>query len=265
MDPKSYLLSLNLIKKIQQLLFLNSVIVLKYTISFNYNKLSLKLNLYFKVNKLIAFRKKKDINLKEKQKALQIVSGSCLLAVLKKTAYLLKLNENVHMDLCIQNKKINKNITTFLYRKLKKDKSNLFNRQTNIYIDLLNLSYFYCFLNNDFKALGSIIVKIFTFTQKRNHSKFFRFIKKLFSILITRIIKKNNKVIGIKIQIKGRLKGKTRAQKLLMRIKSVPVQRLDLDIEYYEEKALTKKQGAFGFKFWILKKKEKTVYELRSS
>jgi hypothetical protein len=155
----------------------------------------------------------------------------------------------------IKNKRIKKSVIIFLYKKLKKDKGTLFNRQTNIYIDLLNLAFLYSFSKNNFKALGSMIVKIFFFTQKRNHAKFFRFLKKLFRLLIITLKRKTNKLMGIKIQIKGRLKGKPRAKKFVMGIKSVPVQRLNLTIEYHDETAMTIKHGTFGFKFWVLTRK----------
>ncbi len=73
--------------------------------------------------------------------------------------------------------------------------------------------------------------------------------------------------MGIKIQIKGRLKGKPRAKKFVMKIKSVPVQRLDLNIDYYDETALTVKYGTFGLKFWVLSRKisEKSEKKLKDA
>jgi hypothetical protein len=96
-------------------------------------------------------------------------------------------------------------------------------------------------------ALLNKLIANYLTENKKQHNFFLSFIKKALSILIkTRL----SKIKGIKIVINGRLNGRPRARKTLIKIGTIPQQSMVTSIDYNESTAYTK-NGTFGIKSWI--------------
>jgi small subunit ribosomal protein S3 len=211
--------------------------------------------LYYKTGKLQKLKKKriiKNIN----SRIIKSKSNKYFIRALKTLFSILKQN-NLNFKILVLNNKIKKKFVVFLHKKLKSYIKNLFTRKISTYVDILNLSAIYFSGRIEFEPLCKMLSDLFRFIQKRNHSKFFLFIKKLFKLLVFRLNKKfkiKNRIGGIKVKIKGRLKGKPRAGVLNMSIGKIPIQTLSANIEYVKAHANTPHYGTFGFKYWIFKK-----------
>jgi hypothetical protein len=92
-----------------------------------------------------------------------------------------------------------------------------------------------------------VIGQLFKPLQKKNHTKFFFWLKSIFSFLLAK-----NYVHGLKFVINGKLKGKTRSSTLKMSVGSVPIQSLNKKITFSKVHVYTI-LGAFGFKLWVNK------------
>jgi ribosomal protein S3 len=64
------------------------------------------------------------------------------------------------------------------------------------------------------------------------------------------------KLVGIRVQIKGRLNGQDRKQKTSFSVGRLSLQELDVSIDYASEEALTR-YGVFGVKVWVALASEK--------
>ncbi len=107
-------------------------------------------------------------------------------------------------------------------------------------------------LNNQATAhlFNTFLVLMFSRLTKRQHSRFFVFLKKFFKGILTHSQMFNGPILGIRLLISGKLSGKTRAQSFAVNVGQVPTQTLDCNIDYSYVPAFTM-MGTFGFKLWI--------------
>jgi small subunit ribosomal protein S3 len=77
-------------------------------------------------------------------------------------------------------------------------------------------------------------------------------------------IMRNQNVLGVKIQVNGRLNGAEIARSETMKEGSIPLHTLRANIDYAEARALTT-FGIIGIKVWVHKKSEDTVKDDASS
>ncbi len=110
-------------------------------------------------------------------------------------------------------------------------------------------------LNNQATAylLNTFLVLMFTRLPKRQHSRFFVFLKKFFKGILSHSQSFNGSILGMRLLISGKLSGKTRAQSFAVNVGQVPTQTLDCKIDYSFVPAFTM-MGTFGFKLWIATK-----------
>ncbi len=110
-------------------------------------------------------------------------------------------------------------------------------------------------LNNQATAhlFSTFLVLMFSRLTKRQHSRFFVFLKKFFKGILTHSQIFNGSILGIRLLISGKLSGKTRAQSFAVNVGQVPTQTLDCKIDYSFVPAFTM-MGTFGFKLWIATK-----------
>ncbi len=101
--------------------------------------------------------------------------------------------------------------------------------------------------------LNTFLVLMFTRLPKRQHSRFFVFLKKFFKGILSHSQGFNGSILGIRLLISGKLSGKTRAQSFAVNVGQVPTQTLDCNIDYSFVPAFTM-MGTFGFKLWIATK-----------
>jgi len=125
----------------------------------------------------------------------------------------------------------------------------LFARRLTFFIDFVKITSLF-FQSKIFSGLYlSLLGQIFQILPKRKHTKFFSFIKFLFTILANQ----NASILGLKLLISGKIQGKTRANSLFIHSGSIPNQTISKNIEFSKIHIYTR-YGAFGFKFWVNKK-----------
>ena len=86
---------------------------------------------------------------------------------------------------------------------------------------------------------------------------FIAFLKNLAKILVTDLsrvpfLNKTNRIKGVKFLINGKLKGKTRANSILIVKGLVPAQTISANIDFSKTHVFTV-YGVFGFKIWIFR------------
>lgn len=98
-----------------------------------------------------------------------------------------------------------------------------------------------------------ILAKHFTWMPKRQHKRFFIFLRDLFKIVYNLDKQKNNNLLGIKLLVSGKISGKTQASNFRSIAGSVFNQTISKNIDYSSHTSFNK-LGTFGWKLWITKK-----------
>lgn len=134
----------------------------------------------------------------------------------------------------------------------------LFPRRFTFYIDMIKLSALF-FLNKiSIDFFLKMIGEIFKILQKRQHTKFFVFLKDLFKLLIRlpRLLfpKKQgyplNLIQGMKFRANGRLRGKPRSNSCILVLGRHPLQTFKSLISFSKTHVYTR-YGVFGFRCWV--------------
>lgn len=97
-----------------------------------------------------------------------------------------------------------------------------------------------------------ILAKHFTWLPKKQHKRFFTFLRDLFKIVYELDKQKNNHILGIKLLVSGKISGKTQASNFRSIVGSVFNQTIDKNIDYATQISFNK-LGTFGWKLWIAK------------
>jgi len=87
--------------------------------------------------------------------------------------------------------------------------------------------------------------------QKKKHYHVLIFIKNILNIVLK---SKLSKILGIKIQISGRINNRRKSKRKVITLGNLPIQSLNSYIDYTESKSYTK-NGTFGIKVWICEKR----------
>jgi len=224
----------NIFKKLQ-------IFLLSIYIDISKNKISYNLYLYISSKKLISLKKCKNTNQKVK-----IYKNINKLLFRK----LNNLNINlISIKIKILNKEVNKNALHFLFNLLKKFSTSIFEKRFNLFIDFLK----FCILLNSSKVTTKnflqILSQVFKNLHKKKHSRFIMLLK----VLLEFLIKNNfeNKILGIKIVLSGKLKGKTMASSIKL-LKGKVSNSFNNFLDYSQTDIFTK-YGVFGLKCWILR------------
>jgi hypothetical protein len=255
---KEFVYAFVFLNNLKKALANKNVIVSESYLNFSGNKLGLELFLFYRTKKLLVLqkrfvKKRKKFSLTKIKKGLchkffrlsnkniWKSSQSCLNK--KLTSIVLKIN---NLNSFITTKK--RRDLESLYSLSKKFTSSIFSRRFNFLIDFLKLTVLF----SDNKVANLVyltaIGHLFKPLQKKNHTKYFLWLKSVFSFLL----KKKN-VRGLKISICGKLKGKTRSSNFKIVVGSVPTQSINKDIQCSKAHVYTV-LGAFGFKLWVNKK-----------
>lgn len=254
-NDKFFLLGLNFLKAFKQLLFKKGCLLVNESFNVCFNQISFIAKIYF-TTKLLKIYKRKSIirttkyNLKSKN--IFEMSLSNLTHHITNT---FKTN-SFKVNLTILNKRLNKKWAIVLFKQFRPFVFVLFNRRFNLYVDFIKLTCLY------FSSLLTIdtylyyIATVFKYLQKKSHGKFVGFLNQVFCVLIFPVKKLSIKteVLGMKLIINGRFKGKTRSKSTKIQIGKIPTQALSKKIEYAKTHIFTKKFGVFGFKLWVYKK-----------
>jgi hypothetical protein len=234
--------------KFLNFLFLKKKLFLTSSFFFFFeNKIFLTCFLFFRVAKLLRFKKlkKKKLKLKLFNNFFKIKNIFQNLRFLKNNLIIFTfINLNIYLKK--QKKKINK-----IFKLFKKLGLLIFPRRFNFFLDFIQLSVLFLENKITIKFFISIICEIFRILQKKMHSKFFIFINKYFQFLVSNPFKKKiYNLLGIKFCINGKLKGKTRSNSYTFTAGTVPIQSIKACIDYSKAHAFTI-YGVFGIKLWV--------------
>ena len=99
---------------------------------------------------------------------------------------------------------------------------------------------------------ASLLAKFIALQLKKvkRHKFFLTFLKQSLSILSNSNL---SKVQGIKIIVKGRLNGVPRAKHKILTIGDVPVQSINVNVDYSQE-TVHNSNGSYGIKVWVIEK-----------
>lgn len=155
----------------------------------------------------------------------------------KKSVYLFNFN-------CI-NSNIDIKFVQLVYPLVQQQLKKLFVRRFNLLTDFLNITALFCqnFVGAD-KYLY-LLSQIFKYLNKRQHSSFISFIQEVFKKICL-----NSSISGIKFIINGKLKGKTRASRVVVVQGGVSNQTISSDIDFAVSHTYTR-LGAFGMRIWV--------------
>jgi len=251
LNIRFYLIGFNFLKDFKQLMLIKDVLITNENCNLFCNKLFIKCDLYFRVKKLKTFKKNKKKKTKKINKNL--------------TENFFKLSQNLtktyKLTSCVTNftvlnKKVNKKLNILLFKKIKFFKNFIFSRRFYLFLDFLNLTSLYIVSKINLQLYLFCIVETFRYLQKKNHRKFFEFIKLVLRYVIKLSSKKCQKlkIKGIFLLIKGKLKGSLIASNHRIKLGKMPAQSLHENVEFAKAHIFTKKFGVFGIKLWVFKK-----------
>jgi hypothetical protein len=247
LDSKAFLNINQFTNVFQLLLNFKGLILLKKSVQFFNNIYYLTLSIFYKTFKINVF-KQKEYTLKKIQRVVTVSSSTILQKLL--SLHFKKLNLNlVCIKLINSNLLVSKKLLIFFYSKLKRFINNLFVRRFNLYLDFLKLTTLICVDNIEASSYLYLLTQIFKNLSKKSHNNFMFFIKLLFKLIIN--LKSN--ILGLKLEINGRLKGKDRSSSVIIKEGRISTQTIDSNVKFAKSPVYTS-LGAFGLKFWIAKK-----------
>lgn len=243
-----FLYGLYFLKSFEQLLKRKNILLVETNINFISNQLYLDLTFFFKVAKLISYRKK----ILKKQKESTFCKAKATNFLIREFS-LLRSNL-VSFKLRIINKKINKRLVRFFYTKMKRFSGLLFSRRFNFFADFLKASALFTEDYLSIKSYLSFLGQIFKVLQKKTHGRFLAFLRVVFELIIidpkVKQLSKKSNVKGLKFILNGKLKGKTRATTSCSQFGRVPISTVSKNITFAKLHVHTL-YGVFGFKAWV--------------
>jgi len=244
---------LNFLTLLENLLKKKSIIVTDSTLNLITNKIYLNVNIFFQTKKILLFKKK---TLKAPFKKVKPRSTKTFIPFILNQFKMFK-NNLIVLHFNNLNLSVNKKLLGFLYKRLKKFTFSLFSRRLNLLVDFVKVLALYSFSTIAAKIVLLFLGQIFKGLTKKQHSTFIAFLKNLAKILVTDLsrvpfLNKTNRIKGVKFLINGKLKGKTRANSILIVKGLVPAQTISANIDFSKTHVFTV-YGVFGFKIWIFR------------
>lgn len=239
-----------LVENISRLFFLKGVWVLKSFCGFDTNLVSLNLFLFYQTFKLSVYKrkiikKKSNINIYVKNKSIATLFQS----------YINIFGYNFFdFNVFNLNALVDKRKLSVLYQELKIFSFNIFSRRFNLFIDFLKITVLFFDNHIHLSSYIKIWARIFKNLHKRVHGKFFLFVKaSINSLLKFKLLKEKNycksSLSGVKFQLSGRIRGKSRSSSTLIQLGSVPTQTINKNIDFASSHIYTL-YGVFGIKVW---------------
>jgi hypothetical protein len=244
---------------VKSLVFLNffekfcnikNILISFKTISLVSNKIYFYFEVFFRTNKLMFYKKKQVTKVLSQKKTFYNRKITSFLASFfdKSKHNLVCLNLNVlNLNLVKDNYlKVLKQVYAFNKRFL----FVLFDRRLNLFIDFLKIVVLFVFNKISINVFLFTLCQIFKNISKAKHTKFLLFVRELFFFLINFNLNGVKPILGLKLVINGKIKGKTRASSTCIKKGSVPIQSISKKIEYSKLHVFTR-YGAFGFQIWV--------------
>lgn len=235
-------LELTIIKSLKLLLKIKKIETSQIVISNLNNKIFVNFYTFFGTQRIIRFKKLKHIYCNSKK--LHIKN------IFKKILKLLRVSV-LEIKITNLNKIIDKSLVRKIFLLYRKYINNLFDKKFYLCVDITKITVLFLLNKVDNDVFLNYIAKIFSTIHKKNHLRFFKLVSTIFTFLIANP-QKNNKILGLKLLVSGKLRGKTMASKQLINYGSMPVQTLNKNI-YFEKLHVYTIYGVFGFKLWTHK------------
>ena len=217
----------------------------------------LTMHLFYRTKILTKFRKKRARYLKIKIlkfKRLKAKKNNAIANLIKKT-----FNTNaVVVKTSLINLYLKKKPLLYIYHKAKKYNKKLFSRRYTLYMDFMKLTRLFTIKKINVKAYLITLASVFKALHKKSHGLFFIFLK----MIIYRLIRdEKSRILGVKVIVNGKLKGKQRSSSKTISVGKLGTQTISADMHFSRIHLFTL-YGAYGIKFWVnykLPEKKKTI------
>lgn len=247
-SSNEFLIGFNFLQNFQRFCQIKNIIIVNPTLNFVGNKAYFVISIFVRSAKLKKLKKR--VRNKFKKSSLDKKN---LLPVFKQFANFLLHNLKklrvhlLNLKVVLLNKELMKKrlFLRSLYLRNQFVRDSLFPRRYNLFFDFLKISCLFSFKKVDAKVFLFILGQCFKFLPKQKHARFFSFINKLFKLFF----KLNKQMLGIKLLICGRLKGKLRKKKFYIQSGAIPNQTISKDIQFSKLHVFSR-YGVFGFKLW---------------
>ena len=110
---------------------------------------------------------------------------------------------------------------------------------------------------NSMKLLGTLIARQLETAKQKQHNFFLSSLKRI--LAVTFVNRKDSRIKGIKVLIKGRLNNAPRSRNLILKAGKIPITTQETKTEYFQSTAFTK-NGTIGIKIWANVGKIKNVF-----
>jgi hypothetical protein len=219
----------------------------------NSYKCFVNLVLFFRTRKILKIKKKYTKLKKKKVSFLKFLFNFFSLNIFSNLFVISfkVLNKNL-----IKKKPLNKLLLTEFFKMFKRYSKLLFPRRLNFFLDFIKISVLLFTDIIKINFFNKLLAETFSILQKKRHSFFLQFLKFIFTTLITYKLvgcksrKKFSRIIGIKLILSGKIKGKPRSNSECLILGNIPIQTLSSNIQYVRNESHTV-YGVFGFRLWL--------------
>ena len=230
-------------KNFNFLLKLKGIQISKTTLGFTNNKIFICFHIFFSTQKIIKYRKCKELFYIYNHIMLNRIFTK-LLGIFKKSL--------VDIKIININKQIDKALAKQVFLIYKKYLNNLFDKKFYLCLDITKITVLFLLNKIETKSFLDYVGKSFCSIHKKNHVRYFKLISNVFNFVVFKNIN-TDPILGIKLQIAGKLKGKAMASQQLIACGSMPAQTLNKNI-IFEKMHVYTTYGVFGFKLWVHRK-----------
>ncbi len=133
-----------------------------------------------------------------------------------------------------------KNLRFYIYKYLKKKRRRLKDKKILKFLSICQIAFTLGKMN----IISKYIVR--TIKKKKIHRGYLNFINRI----LKEYFKMNSKILGYKLQVKGRVNGAKRKRKLVYQEGRIPLSSLDKNIQYTFDEFITK-SGVCSVKMWF--------------
>lgn len=204
-NSKLFLYGFNFLKSFENLLRNKDIFIIDRTINFIGNYCFLNLIVFFRAKKTKKYfrcwersRKQKNFSTNSLSFKKQIIKKNFAISDFFNKNFKLFKNTTVVFTLKNLNKDAFEFFGRYFYHETKQYSKALFERRLNLHLDFLKMSSLFAQSKITAQSYLYLLGQIFRFVHKRNHNKFFAFIKSLFMAIVKKFPLKLRK---LKIQI----------------------------------------------------------------
>lgn len=183
-------------------------------------------SVFFKTSKLIKFRR--------------------LLSSSSKSFKLTSLNSGQFFNLKVLNGLLNKSLLINDYTFFSRYQQLLFSKNFNLFLDLVKVTNLLCQNAIELKFFVHLLSVLFRNMHKRQHNKFIFFVSNLFK----HILRTYPSIVGLRLEINGRLLGKPRASSIKIEQGFLGLHSFSLN-KYTHKTHVYTVYGVFGFTCFI--------------